>query len=176
MFERIVATAPGNRTLTTEERQELRDNDMPEYSVVVLSRPSEESATEISKKVDRLPPWVLVFDNFVTDEECETMIELGYKHEYKRSADVGGLKFDGTHESVESRRRTSENAWCSFRQGCRNETVPDRLHNRMSQIMNIPPENSEDLQILKYEKGQFYRTHHVSTVVGGTASIQILLV
>jgi hypothetical protein len=26
--------------------------------------------------------------------------------------------------------------------------------------MNIPPENSEDLQILKYEVGQFYNTHH----------------
>eukprot|EP00980_Cylindrotheca_fusiformis_P013387 scaffold3410_cov141-Cylindrotheca_fusiformis.AAC.30 len=161
MFERIVATSPGNRTLTDEERQELADNNMTEYTVVIHSRPSEEPATESSTKTDKLPPWVVVFENFVTDEECETMIQLGYKHEYKRSADVGALKFDGTHESIQNSRRTSENAWCSFRHGCRNETVPARLHDRMSRVMNIPPEHSEDFQILKYEKGQFYRTHHV---------------
>mmetsp|Transcript_26557 Transcript_26557/g.64757 ORF Transcript_26557/g.64757 Transcript_26557/m.64757 type:complete len:555 (-) Transcript_26557:135-1799(-) len=160
MFERIVATAPGNRTLTDEEREELKQNEMTEYTVTVISRPSEEPATEISAKNDKLPPWVVVFENFVADEECDEIIKLGYKHEYKRSADVGKLKFDGTHESVENNRRTSENSWCSEHLGCRNETVPTRLHNRMSKILDIPSENGEDLQILKYEKGQFYRTHH----------------
>ena len=28
------------------------------------------------------------------------------------------------------------------------------------QVTGIPPENSEDFQILKYEPGQFYRQHH----------------
>jgi prolyl 4-hydroxylase len=172
MFERIVAVAPGNRTLTEAERQELRDKEMTEYSVVVLSRPSEEPVTDISSKNDKLPPWIIVVDDFVSDEECDAMIQLGYEHEYKRSADVGALKFDGTHESVESRRRTSENAWCSEHNGCRNETVPTRLHKRMSQVMEIPPENSEDFQILKYEKGQFYRTHHVSCFDGRIVNAQ----
>ncbi|KAL3935770.1 MAG: hypothetical protein SGBAC_008783 [Bacillariaceae sp.] len=160
MFERIVSTAPGNRTLTDEEREDLKQNEMTEYTVNVISRPSDKVATEISAKNDKLPPWVVVFEDFVSNEECDAMIALGYEHEYKRSADVGKLKFDGTHESVENNRRTSENAWCSEHLGCRNETVPTRLHNRMSQVLDIPPENGEDLQILKYEKGQFYRTHH----------------
>jgi len=30
----------------------------------------------------------------------------------------------------------------------------------MSTVMGIPPENNEDFQILKYELGQFYNTHH----------------
>mmetsp|Transcript_13489 Transcript_13489/g.19441 ORF Transcript_13489/g.19441 Transcript_13489/m.19441 type:complete len:132 (+) Transcript_13489:876-1271(+) len=31
---------------------------------------------------------------------------------------------------------------------------------RMSDVMGIPAVNSEDLQVLKYEKGQFYNSHH----------------
>jgi len=157
MFERIVRQAPGNRTLTEEERNELAASQTPLYTVTVHSRPDPDPR-EISPAIDKAtPPWVVTFDNFLTAEECEAMIELGYKYEYKRSEDVGGLKFDGTHESVQSVRRTSENSWCSERQGCRAEEVAARIHERMSAVMGIPPANSEDLQLLKYEKGQFYR-------------------
>jgi hypothetical protein len=135
MFERIVETAPGNRTLTAEERQGLLDNNMTEYSVVVLSRPSTEPVVTVSKENDELPPWVIVLENFVTDEESETMIEVGYQNEYKRSHDVGVIKTDGTHESVESSRRTSENAWCTSKSGCRMQNVPQRLLKRMSKVL-----------------------------------------
>ena len=161
MFERIVETAPGNRTLTPEERQQLADDDMTEYSVVVLSRPSDKPATDISEKMDKkLPPWVVVFNDFITDEECDELIKLGYDTGYERSADVGEEKFDGTFTSNKNDRRTSENAWCSYHNGCRNQTVPTKVQNRMAKVMNIPAEYSEDLQILRYNVGQFYRTHH----------------
>ncbi|GAX18249.1 prolyl 4-hydroxylase [Fistulifera solaris] len=161
MFERIVATAPGNRTLTDTERKELAADNMTEYTVTVHSRPSDEPSTESSVVVDKsLPPWVITFDNFLLPEECDALIALGYKYEYKRSQDVGAAKFDGSHEGVQSTRRTSENAWCSDHHGCRKEVLAVKIHERMSKVMGIPPENSEDLQMLKYEKGQFYRTHH----------------
>jgi prolyl 4-hydroxylase len=162
MFERMVATAPGNRTLPDDERRRLAEDGMTEYSVVVHSRPSEEPATEINAVNDKsLPPWVITFENFLTPEECDTMIQLGYKTGYKRSEDVGKQKLDGTVDSMKSTGRTSENAWCSTRtSGCREEEVPVRLHKRMSTVMGIPPENSEDMQLLKYEVGQFYKTHH----------------
>lgn len=161
MFERIVATAPGNRTLTPEERQELLDSGMTEYSVEVHSRPSENPATKISLDNDKeLPPWVVTFENFLTDDECDALIQHGYEEGYKRSEDVGKQKFDGTVDSKKSMGRTSENAWCSSRGGCREKDVPTRIHERISTILGIPPENSEDFQILRYEVGQFYKTHH----------------
>lgn len=161
MFERIVATAPGNRTLTDDEKAQLLADGMTEYTVAVHSRPSDSPVSTIDVGNDkRLPPWIITFDNFITEEECEAMIEAGHRYEYKRSEDVGKENFDGSHASVQSTRRTSENAWCSTRSGCRAEDVPTRLHERMSKVMNIPAENSEDLQLLKYEKGQFYRAHH----------------
>ena len=205
MFERIVATAPGNRTLSNDEREKLAEEGMTDYSVVVHSRPSQEPASEISLTRDKeLPPWVIVFNNFLTPEECDSMIQLGYETGYKvstmvdrnvrvslrplpnllsykkRSKDVGKQNIDGSVDGRESNTRTSENAWCSVRDGvlqiealtnvtiglmltpifldtgCRDHEVPTRLHKRMSQVMGIPPENSEDLQVLKYEVGQFY--------------------
>ena len=148
MFERIVRTAPGNRTdMMDEEFRALEESKIPLYSVHVHSRPSEEPLTEVSVAQDKaLPPWVITFDNFLTDEECENLIELGYKYGYKRSEDVGGVRFDGTFDSVQSSSRTSENAWCSHTE-CRDEEVPKRLHERMAKVMGIPPEHSEDLQV-----------------------------
>jgi len=158
MFERIVRNAPGNRTdLTEEETAALAASNTPLYTVTVHSRP-DPNPSSISPAIDKAtPPWVITFDNFLTDDECEAMIQLGHKYEYKRSEDVGALKFDGSHDSVKSERRTSENAWCSDRGGCRSEEMAERIHERMSSVMGIPAENSEDFQLLKYEVGQFYR-------------------
>jgi prolyl 4-hydroxylase len=162
MFYRILQNAPGNRTdLTAEDRQTLEQTSTPEYTVHVHSRPGSDTVKETNIATDKsLPPWVVTFDNFLTDEECEGMIQLGFKYEYKRSEDVGAIKFDGTHDGVKSERRTSENAWCSEHGGCRNEDLPKRIHERIANVLDIPAANSEDFQLLKYEKGQFYRTHH----------------
>lgn len=161
MFERIVAEAPGNRTLTDLERKELTDSNMTEYTVHIHSRPTMGGSDEVSVVNDKSSPfWVITMDDFLTPGECEKLIQLGYEYEYKRSEDVGAVKFDGSHDSVKSSRRTSENSWCSDFHGCRKLDLPDAIHKRMSKVMDIPPENSEDLQMLKYEKGNFYRTHH----------------
>ena len=154
MFEKIIRQAPGNRTLTNEERAAYESSKTPLYTVHVHSRP-DPNPISISPAIDKsTPPWVITFDDFLTADECEALIQLGYKYGYKRSEDVGAEKFDGSHEGVQSERRTSENAWCSSRDGCREEEVPTRVHSRMSAVMGIPPENSEDFQMLKYEVGQ----------------------
>jgi len=162
MFQRIVQKAPGNHTdeLTEEDLKALEESQTPLYSVRVHSQPTPE-AMGIDAGLEKIsPPWVVVFEDFLTPAECEEIIQLGYKHEYKRSEDVGALKFDGTFDSVKSSGRTSENAWCSDTSGCRDEEVVQRVQGRMASVMDIPVENSEDLQLLKYEKGQFYKTHH----------------
>lgn len=161
MFERIVKDAPGNRTLTDEERQELKEKKVPEYTVTVLSRPSSSPSIEVSSVLDKsLPPWLITFDDFLTPEECQTLIDLGFEAGYERSRDVGKQSFDGSFEGKESSGRTSENAWCSSAKKCRDHEVVQRVMNRMSDVMGIPANNSEDLQILRYEKSQFYNAHH----------------
>lgn len=93
---------------------------------------------------------------------CNRSIADRGKSGYKRSEDVGAKQFDGSYEGKQSTGRTSENAWCSNREGCRDEEVPARLHNRIASVLGIPADNSEDFQMLRYEVGQFYKTHHVS--------------
>ena len=96
----------------------------------------------------------------MTDEECDHLIELGYKNGYKRSRDVGKETIDGSFDNKESVTRTSENAWCSGKSGCREDSIVQRILLRLNSLTGIPTQNYEDLQMLKYEGGQFYRTHH----------------
>lgn len=76
---------------------------------------------------------------------------------YQRSADVGKLTVDGSHTTKISEGRTSTNAWCNG--PCyRNATAQAVIH-RLSDLTGVPEENSEYLQMLRYEPGQYY---HVS--------------
>lgn len=62
---------------------------MKEYSPQVLSRPN---ATD-PKEYDG--PWVVTLDTFLTEEESDRLVQLGYDAGYLESADVGKRKFDG---------------------------------------------------------------------------------
>ncbi|KAL7552255.1 hypothetical protein ACHAWF_015490 [Thalassiosira exigua] len=160
MFERIVRTAPGNQTDTDAEIEEGLTN----YTVHIHSRPAPfetDGEPVISKERDlEQPPWIITFENFMTEEECQRLIELGHRNKYERSEDVGSILADGSYDSVKSVGRTSENAWCSFRNECRSDSMVKEVHERIAKVTGIPAENSEDLQMLRYEPGQFYRQHH----------------
>ena len=98
-------------------------------------------------------------DDFITPHECQSLIELGAIQGYLRSEDVGTeLKFDGSITSVKSHGRTSENAWCV--DACYANTTTSHVLDKLHQLTNIPEDHGEYLQLLKYEKGQFYQRHH----------------
>ncbi len=174
MFERIVKTAPGNQTEETQlaaKEKKVQENGTPYYTVHVHSRPKSPAAEPDENGVIALDPekdhaekpWAITFENFVTDEECDHLIQLGYKEEYKRSKDVGRKQADGSYDAHESTSRTSENAWCSNKNKnwkCREDPIVQRVMDRISNVTGVPTPNFEDFQMLKYEEGQFYRTHH----------------
>jgi ShK domain-like len=83
-------------------------------NVTVLSRPLGNSTIEGSAASTIIDgPWVVTVDNFLSQHECDRLIQLGHDAGYKRSEDVGELKPDGTYEGVQSDERTSTTAWCS---------------------------------------------------------------
>jgi len=103
-------------------------------------------------------PWVVTMENVVSQEEADHLIELGAVEEYQRSADVGKLKPDGTYDTNVNSGRTSTNAWCNG--VCYENATALAVANRLTQITGINETNSEYLQLLRYEEGQYYKVHH----------------
>jgi prolyl 4-hydroxylase len=131
-------------------------------NVTVLSRPYVEGKEGILGQAleegQIEGPWVVAFENFLSNEEADRMIELGLQQGYERSADVGAMKFDGTLDAIVNDGRTSTNAWCT--DGCEEDPISRDIWKRIEQLTGIPEKNSEHFQILRYEEGQFYNVHH----------------
>ena len=160
MFQRIVNNAPGNATeaaqLAAAERK-LQEDGTPIYTVTVHSRPETETpmpdddgviAFDESKDKEEAP-WVITFDNILTEEECQHLINLGHKNGYQRSTDVGDIQADGSFSQKIGNGRTSENAWCDVKSGCRQDPLVQRVLQRLADVTGIPSDNYEDLQMLR---------------------------
>lgn len=103
-------------------------------------------------------PWVVTFESFHTDEEADRLIELGAQKGYERSTDVGERLPDGTYGKTESDSRTSYNAWCVDE--CETDPVAQRVVERIGNTTGINKIFHENLQLLHYTEGQYYKQHH----------------
>ncbi|MBU8769703.1 2OG-Fe(II) oxygenase [Cytobacillus oceanisediminis] len=91
-------------------------------------------------------PLIVILGNVLSDEECDQLIQQS-KDRMQRSKVANSLEADEL--------RTSSSTF--FHEG-ENEIVA-RIEKRISQIMNIPVEHGEGLQILNYKIGQEYKAH-----------------
>jgi len=131
MFRRIVG-----------EDAPVEDTTLPEYVPVIHSRPAHQPVSSEDHNNPILGPWVVTLDNFLSDEECDHLIEIGYTNENKE----GFEEYDSYD--------TSLNSLCES--GCYNDPVVKSINQRMSAITGIPECNSEYLQMLKYVAGRTY--------------------
>ncbi|CAH1058170.1 hypothetical protein PAECIP111894_04343 [Paenibacillus pseudetheri] len=90
-------------------------------------------------------PLVVLLGNVLSDEECNELIE--YSRERLQRSRIG-------EDHAVNPIRTSSGVFCE-----ENETVT-RIEKRFSQIMNIPIEHGDGLQVLLYIPGQEYLPHH----------------
>ena len=49
---------------------------------------------------------------------------------------------------------------CQDKGGCREDPLATRVMERIGNVTGAATTNFEDFQLLQYEKGQFYKTHH----------------
>lgn len=138
-----VWTQPGD--LSRNFERIVNDPDFEKYEPTILSKPPN-------------GPWMLQLENFLSDEEAERLIELGHEQTYERSADVGERQADGTYTKKVYGGRTSTNAWCI--KECYEDPIARRISERIENVTGIPETNAENLQLLRYEKGEFYNTHN----------------
>jgi prolyl 4-hydroxylase len=138
----------------------LHDASLQEkYNITILSRPIRHDESHHDKQFHEKDddPWILQIDNFITEEEANRFIDLGHIIGYERSKDAGPELENGEYDKRITKSRTSTNAWCETVE-CLNEAR--NIYHRMEELTKIPMINSEHIQLLKYEHGQFYKEHH----------------
>lgn len=151
MFERIV--------------EEAKHENVP-YTVNILSRPIGNSSVVEVENGKNPPyyngPWILKIDNFITDEECDRLIQMGGIEEYKPSglAEEDNLTDEEWEDALkkENRPRTSTNAWCQYE--CYEDPIAKRVISKIEKLTGIPDNYQEWLQLVKYLPGQYYKMHH----------------
>jgi prolyl 4-hydroxylase len=92
-------------------------------------------------------PLIVILGNVLSEEECDQLILLS-KDRIHRSK-IGAVR-------GEDELRTSSSMF--FQEG--ESDVVTRVEKRISQLMNIPIEHGEGLQILNYKIGQEYKAHY----------------
>ncbi|THE09762.1 2OG-Fe(II) oxygenase [Bacillus timonensis] len=90
-------------------------------------------------------PLIVILGNVLSDEECDELIRLS-KDRMHRS------KIANAHED---NMRTSSSTFLDESEN----VIVTRIEKRISQIMSIPTEYGEGLQILNYKIGQEYKAH-----------------
>lgn len=132
----------------------ISSEEFAKYNITVHSRPKRPDDDDFVKD----GPWLITFEDFITPDEADRLIQLGELEGYKRSTDVGHLKADGSYTEEIHSTRTSTNSWCLDK--CMQDPVAQDIVNRIEQVTLIPQTNSESLQMLRYDEGQYYGVHH----------------
>lgn len=102
-------------------------------------------------------PWVVTFDNFLTDVEITELIR-SVNDNWERSTDTGTQNEFGETGRILSSSRTSNNAWCRWE--CDENPHVQNIVRKIHEITHVPTVNFESFQVLRYEIGQKYNTHH----------------
>lgn len=133
------------------------DDAYERYEAHVISSPGRAHGAEFDG------PWVMTFDNFLDGVEIGQLLEgASYGDGFQRSIDhVGNLEGAGETAKETSAYRTSSSAWCS--QKCASLQGVQRITKRIEALTGIPDGNFESFQIVQYQKGQFYKSHHDSS-------------
>lgn len=95
-------------------------------------------------------PWdpPIIVDDILTPDECQYIINLATPM-FSRSTVVGTSSVDTS--------RTSETAWIP-----KTDPVVQKIFEKALELTGKSIENCEDLQVVKYNPGTFYRAHHDS--------------
>lgn len=91
------------------------------------------------------------FDNFLSSEECDKIIELS-----KNSLETSEVYIAGELTRVDKDHRESEQKWWNDEE----HPVFKKLSNKVANIVGLPVENQEALQVVKYSPGGYFKEHY----------------
>ncbi|MEN9343842.1 MAG: hypothetical protein RLZZ453_629 [Chlamydiota bacterium] len=100
-------------------------------------------------------PRIVYVENFLTDAECNHLIERA-KPQLKRSTVLSDQLVEGKVDALNDA-RTSQGM---FLEKPTQDPILKRIEARISQLAGIPEANGEGMQILRYALGGEYRPHY----------------
>ena len=101
----------------------------------------------------------IILRGLLSPELCQRIMERSIDH-LQLSATVGGRN---------STIRNSLQYWLD-----RDDPEIQQIYNLISEMYQIPIENGEDLQVVRYKPGQYYNEHHDACCDGGTSCSDFL--
>ena len=149
MFKRIVGESEEGEVVA------------PKSKIKIHSRPDPPSGNVNFNSIIE-GPWVVTIDDFLTQKECLGLILRGHAMGYERS--TLEEEKDYSEEELATERdgqdpyRTSTNTWCENE--CLQDPITQTIIEKLTNATGIPDSHAEHLQLLRYEKGQYYKSHH----------------
>jgi len=138
----------------------LNISSTPAYSAGILDQVFSSLVAKYHRRYEvnviSTSPWIVAFENFLTDIEINALLISVDK--WERSRDSGVINAFGEVERIVSQNRTSSNAWCD--DICATNPAVKSIIRKIEEITLIPSTNFEHFQVLKYEIGQKYLPHH----------------
>ena len=168
MFRRIVGELP----YPSSSREPYPIVPGVNYTVNVLSRPSLNPKIHTNMSRDSIDfhiggPWIVVLEDFLSPEECDRLIELGYalgrerstihddpdEEEDENDKEETEVNDEAVKEEIQEEEeawRTSTTAWCK-EEVCMEDPIAKRIHDRIGFTTGVTDESYyEYFQLLKY--------------------------
>lgn len=142
------------------QRSKLNITDSPIFGPGEMGNMFESIETDFTHygiTVHSRSPWIVTFDNFLSDAEITALIET-VGGNWEKSTDTGIANEFGEVGRILSEGRTSSNAWC--RETCENHPDVRSVINKIVEVTRVPYNHYESFQILQYDLGQKYNKHH----------------
>ncbi|KDO50528.1 hypothetical protein CISIN_1g027393mg [Citrus sinensis] len=98
-------------------------------------------------------PRILVLHNFLSMEECDYLRAIARPH-----LQVSTVVDTKTGKGIKSNVRTSSGMFLSPEE--KKYPMIQAIEKRISVFSQVPVENGELIQVLRYEKDQYYKPHH----------------
>jgi prolyl 4-hydroxylase len=108
-------------------------------------------------------PKIAIVPGFLTPDECETLITLAESIGFTRSlVGRGSYSTDTDDKSSSFENQFSDNRTSSsvHLSPTLYTTLLAPIKHRLSALIKMPTEHLEDLILVKYEEGQFFKPHH----------------
>eukprot|EP00927_Polykrikos_kofoidii_P061161 TRINITY_DN5602_c0_g1_i3.p1 TRINITY_DN5602_c0_g1~~TRINITY_DN5602_c0_g1_i3.p1 ORF type:complete len:414 (+),score=71.43 TRINITY_DN5602_c0_g1_i3:61-1302(+) len=111
-----------------------------------------ESLKKFGPRVLSKDPWIVYLDNFLSEEEVDSVTEHMFSDETKFSRSRAGGEND-PHMA-----RNSETAFCTG--SCDEAEVVANVREKATALTKVPANNIDFIQAVRYKEGMFYKPHH----------------